>query len=384
MSLLIDFARVLEGFKAHSMPSAHRLVMALYANHAGGKDHAFPSLACLSDETGIGKTKLVEVVAELVAFGWLVPDGFVGEGLRRSARYKVRLDGKPWPEDSRAKGARSTARALASRIAARSPCVPPGETLADRPAVGSCTADPGSADRPAVTNLPVTHQINPPDQPTISPALARVRGVDQADRPAFGPSEEAAEVEKPKPARRRKRDPSAPKAADLYAAAYVQGHADAGGAITPLPGSARALLGIIACAHAKRGGVPLQGAELVAWFREVGRDFRRAVPDPSRHRGAYTAHGLQTWLDGGRFKQKIFGRAEVDDFARPLDSENWPEATLTPAAVYRPPPVEPKPEETPEGAARLAELRSLPVDELNRRIEEAHRRGGVAGWERLS
>lgn len=178
MSRLIDFARVNAALKAHSMPTAHRLVMFVmcqHANQANG-DRAWPSLITLRDETGIGRTKLVEVIAELVAFGWLVPDGNVGEGLRRASRYEVITDGKPWPEDSRAKSARSTERANhARRTAARTSHVPPGDTLADRPAIRLLTADHDSSFRAAVTNRQGTDKENKQEEQTIAlaPALAR-------------------------------------------------------------------------------------------------------------------------------------------------------------------------------------------------------------------
>lgn len=171
MSTLIDFARVLENMQAHSMPSAHRLVMVLYANHADTTGRAWPSLLLLRDETGYGRTKLAEVIADLVDRGWLAPAGNVGEGLRRSDRYEVRLDGQPWPDDSRAKTARSTDRARASRAASTSPLarrdtsVSRGEHAVSRAASVLCLADPVSVSRTASTNLPGTSQINLPDQP---------------------------------------------------------------------------------------------------------------------------------------------------------------------------------------------------------------------------
>lgn len=309
MSLLVDAARALEGMKAHSMPSAHRLVWLMYAQHANDHDRAWPSLALLHDETGYGRTKLAEVIIDLVEHGYLVPDGNVGEGLRRSARYVVRIEGTPWPEDSRASLARSVDVARASRranvkpLAARETSDPPGEQAVSRPANVSRLAARQSASRPASTNLPGTHQINPPDQPPITPARARAGDHGQTTI-AFGPSP-GTTTTPPAPTaeeaqQKAFKGPKRPKAraSDGYADAWVQGNEDAGCRVSRPTASGVACLGRAAATHARyRDGEPITGDDLLKWLRVKARKFREGVEDPSKQRGGMTPFGFLQWLD---------------------------------------------------------------------------------------
>lgn len=167
-------------------------------------------------------------------------------------------------------------------------------------------------------------------------------------------------------------------AAERYLEAYVQGLADAGHAITPPPASDGKRLGAACAVHAREGGVPVVGAELLVWIRTTAAQFRRAVSRPEVHRGGLTVHGFIAWLDNGRPVQPptFRARAEADDFARPQDSDSWPEAQLVPPAEYVPPP--PRSAEMPPNIqAEVDELAKLSPAELERRIQNAR---GFAGY----
>jgi hypothetical protein len=112
---------------------------------------------------------------------------------------------------------------------------------------------------------------------------------------AFGPSDEPAPHEEQKPPRRS----TAPLRGNLYLDAFCDALEAEGRPITRPPGSAGALLGRVAKAHAKRGGTPIVGDELLAWFGDVTRRFVRAIEEPKFHRGGISPYGLSTWLDSG-------------------------------------------------------------------------------------
>lgn len=219
MSLLVDFARALERMKAHSMPTAHRMVMVAYTQHANAERRAWPSLATLHDETGIGRTKLREVIAELAEKHWLEEDGNAGEGLHRSARFIVHTDGDTWPDDSRQALRRSTDKARASRHANRKPFAArddrcsPGDSVDVRRANVLPFADPASAVRAANTNPPGTLQKNPPEEPSRSNAREPARFEQQkipiedtADPPAL-----RGDAPSKKPTRKAKKEPPPPE-----------------------------------------------------------------------------------------------------------------------------------------------------------------------------
>ena len=124
MSVLFDVLRAISDMRAEDMPSAHRLVLIMVANHANAIGRAWPSIGTLTRETGYGRTKIAEVLAELVERGWLRRDGSEGGPLHAATRFEVMI-GQPWPEGSRASRFRTTERMNAIRAADR--IDPPGE-----------------------------------------------------------------------------------------------------------------------------------------------------------------------------------------------------------------------------------------------------------------
>ena len=144
MSVLFDVLRAISDMRAEDMPSAHRLVLIMVANHANAIGRAWPSIGTLTRETGYGRTKIAEVLAELVERGWLRRDGSEGGPLHAATRFEVMI-GQPWPEGSRASRFRTTERMNAiraavtseddTRSAGRLPTDPPGGYPPIRPAV---------------------------------------------------------------------------------------------------------------------------------------------------------------------------------------------------------------------------------------------------------
>ena len=142
--------------------------------------------------------------------------------------------------------------------------------------------------------------ILPCDQKT---QIAQSRGVDrvggQKQLPLVPPvTSPPAPPPPPAAARSQSSKAPKPKAADTYAQAWVDGHADAGQNVTRPTASGIACLGRAAAAHAKyRDGEPITGDELVRWIRVKARRFREEVEDPSRQRGGMTPFGFVSWLD---------------------------------------------------------------------------------------
>lgn len=118
-----------------------------------------------------------------------------------------------------------------------------------------------------------------------------------------------------------------------------------------------------------------------------GLDEQRVRLEGEKFAAHHTAKGstyidwdaaFRTWLlkapEFARPQTRL--RAEVDDFARPQDSDNWPEAALVPDPPPRPRPVRDDPPD-PRLEADLAELRKLTPAQLDKRLNDAR---GFAGY----
>ena len=389
MSAFFDVLNAIDAMGPEDMPSAHRLVLLFVANHANAIGRAWPSIGTLRNKTGYGRTKVAEVLEDLVAHGWLVPDGHEGRGLNKSARFIVAI-GERWPEGSRAHLARSFRRAPAIRAAGQSdpPCGnrtagqtdPPGGSPEIAPAIRPADrGDPPSAIRPADHRDP-PGEHKPLSNLSFGTSLGTsqlCRGVDQQDpdpMPLFRGVDPVASDETPLPVSRvrpkkaakgstdeKPTEPRKPRA-EVYVELFVAGLSDAGRTITRPRTTEGQQIGRIAAAHAKRDGAPLVGDDLDAWIRSTARDFARAVPDPSHHRGGLSPFGLGAWLDAGKPVQR--GGVAPELPRKPLHNLPLPEP---PKPLLPPPGWDGKPKfltQKPERERFTWELSDEELDDL--------------------
>lgn len=88
-----------------------------------------------------------------------------------------------------------------------------------------------------------------------------------------------------------------PAAHVLYAQAFAAGISEHTGKECSVERAGRYHFIALCAAHAKDGGRPLVGAELIAWIQRTAKEFA-AANDPRF--GGYTVHRMRTWLDSGR------------------------------------------------------------------------------------
>lgn len=306
MSVFFDVLNAISSMAQTDMPSAHRLVLLFVANHANATGRSWPSIGLLRNETGYSRTKIADVLDDLVEHGWLRQDGRVGQGARSVARFEVRV-GERWPADSRS----LLSRATSGMRAAKRSCSPgehvtcsPGEHESEVPAARPVnkTCSPFAARPVNTTRSPGEHEL-PMNLPVgTSHEHPRSQNQESGDSsmPLFGGlgSEAPGSTTRKKP--KRGGEEKKPKQVDRYAAAYCKAHEDTGFPITALNEAAKKHLGVVAATHAKyRDGTPITGDALVQWFYRRGRAFRVDVIDPSRHRGGASPWGFGAWLDNG-------------------------------------------------------------------------------------
>jgi hypothetical protein len=384
VTIFFDVLRAISDMRAEDMPSAHRLVLLMVANHANATNRSWPSIGLLHEETGYGRTKIAEVLDELVAYGWLRPDGREGRGFRSSARYEVAL-GRPWPADSRAHLARPVERL---RDARRDP---PGEQR-DPAAVARAAGcdDPPIVIRPA-------GDIDPPggqraDAPEPAPVIRAagnsdppivVRAADHCDpRGGQEPPRSLPEELPIEPPRDRAHEGSVSQTPDPPTPKKRPRTGRGSGKPTPIPEgwgatpghfTLGASLGFDASrvkleadnfvdrAHAKA----LQYIDWDAAFRTSLRNARQWA-DERGARGVRVPFRAST------------GHDFIQDEARPLDSDNWPEAQLVKHPERAPaPPPPPRPELTPELAKLRDELELLTPAQREARMQQAGRFWGA-------
>lgn len=378
----------LADLRVDAMPQIERAVIQCIASYADPNGaNAFPSIAEIRRVTGYSLSRIVEAVQGLARRGWLTcHERFNPKTRARSSTgYTVNLAGEEWPESE----ARAKRRAASRLPPGGKPPPPPhdGEgsvsllraTEGPPPHDGGpplrTTEGPLASDAEPLSvarNRSALYQpsINPFDQPMINPvAPVRAHGRGHEDTksepkgeavalPLFPTS--ATGTPLPASGKRPKRDPSAPKAADLYAAAYVAGHADAGGRMSPLTKAERALLGAIAGAHARGpDGAPLTGEAVIAWFRGEAKAFRKAVPDPQHHRGGYSPIGFRSWLDNGA----------------PKPRDPW---AVKPGELVQPRPGPPPPRRGPPDDDPTPEERQRRIDKVTQYLRERAEEAGTA------
>lgn len=311
MSLLLDLMQRLRTVPARELPTIPRCVLHVMADHWNAKKGAsWPKVETVANEAGCSESAARLALAQLVRAGWLRV--LVKATPRDSARFEVRLDGGP----------------VVSRVPRGTPLkrggVPPESTLSATTEHPGCRVEAPRVPRgtPEALSEPARE---PTKEPPITPAGARA-GIQQAlalgetsSSPASaGELSPAGEAAKGKKARKA-RDPSAPKAADLYAAAFVDGCTDRRRTVSRPTSSEIAILGKLCRDHAKgRDGAPLVGDALPVWIRAQTVAFLDDLEDPTRHKGGVSAFGLRTWLDN---RGKAVRVRALEEPARPVEPE---------------------------------------------------------------
>lgn len=309
MSLLFAVFHAITGSKAapatHNMPRDCRHVLQHMANRADNDSHLFDfAAATVEADANLCAAVVRRCIAELAARGWLVFHGWSGPRNNAHRVYEVRAEGSGWPKS--AAMARETPTQRRARLgvpprgnANRSALPPDGgpgcDGVATRGATGWRPGVPPDGDLPP--DLPPLLPLREPPiaAPGSPPGVQALPGFEA----------EAAAAKKPAKVAKPRKPPAAPKApkvlaADQYAAAYIAGHAAAGGTIAALTKDEKGFLGRAANAHARyRDDTPITGDELVTWFRKRAEDFRRHVEDFSRHTGGASPRGFLAWLNNG-------------------------------------------------------------------------------------
>lgn len=347
---LVALSRRLRTVPPKALPLVDRAVLLTIAGRADADWIAFPPVEWIAREAGTTENTVRPALDRLLASGWL---GLEQQATARaSARYRIRLDPVPpsgvqvrYPWQPRARGEATAPQGSSSST--------PGVTELDPTGEAAAPADH--------RKIPSRSQADP-----IAPVHAHVRGHEDTKSEPKGeavamPLFPTSATSTPLPAsgKRPKRDPSAPKAADLYAAAYVAGHVDAGGRMSPPTKAERALLGAIAGAHARGpDGAPLTGEAVIAWFRGEAKAFRKAVPDPQHHRGGYSPIGFRSWLDNGA----------------PKPRDPW---AVKPGDMVQPRPGPPPPRRGPPDDAPTPEERQRRIDKVKQVLRERAEEAGT-------
>lgn len=288
-----------EAPSTHNMPTNCRMLLLVLANRG---ERAWQSVETMALETGLGKSTVRAVLLDLSGHHWIRDTGErVGKGIYKAKVYEVHAYGDAWNEESKAKRARTVPPRSAKGSSSQQGQAP----LLAGSAKGSTSEREGvqvvARRGPDGGGEPLSEPLQEPlKEPPNALACARVGLPLQQALLPVDPSPRADPAPMPALKVRKKaaKDPTAPKAWQLYAKAFVDGHADAGGTVIPPTEVEAKQLGRAASALAKyRGGTPITGEDLIAWIRERSRAFRDSGIDPDRHRGGWGAHGLVHWLN---------------------------------------------------------------------------------------
>lgn len=333
--LLFAVFNAITGSKAtpagHNMPRDCRHVLQHMANRADNDSHLYDfAAATVEADADLCAAVVRRCIAELVRRGWLVFHGWSGPRNNAHRVYQVRAEGSGW-EKSKAM-AREAPPQRRARLAP-TPRVTP-ETAPTPDVTAGCDAvlprgDTGcqSGVTPDVSLPPDLPPLLPLREPPITPAQARVNPSQQQV-----PLLDLCAVPPPKAgAAKPPRAPKEPLAEDRYAAAYIAGHAAAGGVLADLDKHGKGYIGRAAKAHARyRDGAAITGNDLVAWIQKRAEAFRRHVGDPQFHTGGYSPRGFLFWLDNGHDGAKSPLRAGE---AEPTEAPAWvaPRPTLPPS-----------------------------------------------------
>jgi len=222
---------------------------------------------------------------------------------------------------------------------------------ADKSRAGRVGAERSNAKRLESGSAPAAHPaVRTSDAPDPVPSRPVQREEEQTPLPPkgaqvsiLGIADGSGAGEAPAKKSKKPKLPDAPKAIDLYAAAYQAGHLDAGARITLPTASGAATIGRAAGTHAVyRCGLKITGEFLIAWIRQRAADFRRHVVNPEHRTGGFSPFGFLAWLDNGH-----------DGKPAPWAPGTEPPPVVPAAPVYRSPPVVLTPEQQARGMAML-------------------------------
>jgi hypothetical protein len=368
------------------------------AGRANEHGIAWPTIDTLAADAGTFTSTVRRALDWLIDVGWIT---VVESGSpRASARLRVNLEPVPPPAGHAERYPIKPKPRGSGALSEGARCALPG--VAERVIRGSGAS---------TEDHRKDHRKDHKEDPSYAPPRVAADGSGQAllFLPLDPPGDPPPPAELPPPPKPRRMPakaeaaPKVPTAAERYAAAYVDGFAaegksrkgataqgryldafvagirDAGHVVSRPTASAGKLLGAACQVHALDGaGRPITGDALPVWIRSEAAAFRRAVNRPEFWKGGISVVGLIAWWDGGRRTQApTFGpREPADDFSRPLDSDNWPEAQLVPEPVPRPRPARDDPPD-PQRDAEIAALVALGPKELERRYQEAQGFAGV-------
>lgn len=173
---------------------------------------------------------------------------------------------------------------------------------------------------------------------------------------------------------KRVKVPKEKTAQERYLDAFVAGIADAGFRVSRPSKSDGRLLGKTCGELAPE----IVGDALVSWIRNEAAAFRRAISRPEVWKGQISVFGLIAWWNAARPVQAPMHRS-VGARER-HGSEAYPEWDQIPEDVpYRSPPPDPPRELDAAGAARLEELKKMPMSELLR-IQQTAGLPGYGGF----
>lgn len=304
---------VVRKLTAKQMPVEPRMVLTVMVDHANSEGVAWPSVETIASMSGVSEATARRALRKLVQHGWLTLLGGAGGG-RTTARYRVNLHGCPLdtPVSGTTQGCQAATPGVSEGVPRGAPRIPdPHNDPHSDPHKKTPVARVPAGARVCETR-PTTMTMSlfgEPEPEALPPATKKPRAA-RAPKPAKEPP-----------------PPAAPKAAELYSAAYVAGQTDAepGSGFRPLGESDCRMIGMAAAAHAKdpSTGEPITGEALLAWIRKTSAAFRRAT-EPAFSKG-YAAHAFATWLDSGRPKTRKVPLPLPPEPARPKREPPPPE-----------------------------------------------------------
>lgn len=308
-----------EAARAAGITTIHLGLLTMIAQFQGRHDDAPVGITRLAKTTFMNERTARDALDDLVKYGWIAGKGARGV----QSRFVLTLENGR-PIESR--------KVTSARSRWAKPAIPsaviPSDVVKSEPEFPS---EPNRNEPPLKPEFPsaqtgvslrqrdqeeITEEIT---KKTIAGVPAGARTCEATSMPSPSPQAnlfgepvcEPVPPPKPKRAKAAKapkppKPAPAPKATELYSAAYVTGMADAepGCGFTPLTEAACGLIGMAAAAHAKdpATGEPITGEPLLAWIRKTAAEYRRAA-DPAYAKG-FGAHSFLTWLNAGRPKTR--------------------------------------------------------------------------------
>lgn len=282
----------------------HLAMLLVLAQRQGRNEHTWASQDDLARCARMGKRAAVDILVELVAFGWVGRRGPVKSDRGIELHHWLTLPGRPIP----VRGKADSATPLPStRGGTAEPATGARQILHDgygrfckRGTADS--ADKKNTEKTTEKNTEKTTRLDAP-RPGVAGAQTNLFGEVKSDGE---PTPKKATTKKP-----------VGDSARRYGDAFVAGMADAGRTVSPPPASECRVLGSVLATHGKGdGGAALTGEAAETWIRETTAAYARACPDPGKRAGGSRPWGLRAWLDDGRPSQATAARGSA--YAAPV------------------------------------------------------------------